>query len=67
MPQKEDARVRGVLRILSQLWADVVGYLFYTTETSSFFIVSLRLLARLSLLSFPHFDIKNTLETTEYL
>lgn len=67
LPQKEDASVRGVLWILSQLWADVVRYLFYTTETSSFFIVSLILLSRPSLLSFPHYDIKNTLETTEHL
>ena len=57
----------GVLWVLSQLWADVLRYLFYTTETPSFFIVSLILLARLSLLSFSHYDIKNTLETTEHL
>ena len=59
--------VSGVLWVLSQLWADVLRYLFYTTETPSFFIVSLILLARLSLLSFSHYDIKNTLETTEHL
>lgn len=64
LPQRGVVSVRGVLWVLSQLWADAVRYLFYTLQSLE---VSFILLERLSLFSFPHCDVKNTLETTEYL